>query len=118
MLRYNLNRMFKIKFIEHPYSYLCRNGFTKSESWRYVSSQNPNIPLAKVEKLCVLFNCTPDDLMEWKPSGSGDKREDHPLNYLRKDQKSVDFRNLIEKLPPADIINLNDEILKKRNRSV
>ena len=113
MLTYNLQRIFKIKFIEHPYAYLYNHGFGKSESYRYAKTLNPNITLDKVEKLCLLFNCTPDDLMEWTPDKPEDDRTDHHLNYLRKTEVSVNFRKLIRDLSPEQILELNKELSKK-----
>lgn len=108
MLRYNFSRIFKIKGIERPYSFLINHGFSDRLASRLHRNEIRRIDLNTVERLCLLFQCTPDDLMEWVPDQPVKENADHPLHKLKRIDPVVDIVKTLNKVPVEKL----DEIQK------
>ncbi len=114
MLEYNFSRIFKAKGILAPTAWLIKNGFSDKFASGIAKNRYRRLNLGDIERLCKIFQCTPNDVMEWKPDkGDGDPtqhalaslyREDKVLD-LTKTLNSVSFDKLleIEKLIQAEI---------------
>ncbi len=67
MLFLNLQRIAEIKKIPNLQKFLIKNGFSPNVAHRISNRSDSNIKFAYLEKVCLLFNCTPNDLFEWEP---------------------------------------------------
>jgi DNA-binding Xre family transcriptional regulator len=83
MLYYNLQRIFTLRGIDRPFSYLVQNGFAVTTATRIINGNVGGLNLLFVDKLCVLLKCTPNDLLGWKPSKNGALSEGHPLQGMQ-----------------------------------
>jgi DNA-binding Xre family transcriptional regulator len=72
MLKYNLDKIFKMRGINNPVQFLVSKGYSRDNAYRIVNGIAKNLKLYQMEDFCRWFNCTPNDLMEWTP----DKQED------------------------------------------
>jgi DNA-binding Xre family transcriptional regulator len=99
MLQLNLNRIFKARMIEHPYRFMVQNGFVSFTAHKYKNGKVEQIRLDHIEKLCILLNCTPNEIFEWVPNDLLDDRNDHPLQAIRRRDKKLEIVKLLSKMP-------------------
>jgi DNA-binding Xre family transcriptional regulator len=99
MLVMNLNRIFKARNVTQPYKFLVTGGFPSFTAHKYKTAKVEQIRVEHIERLCVLLNCTPNDLFEWFPDDLLENRDDHPLHVLRKREKKMELIKLLAKLP-------------------
>ena len=116
MLFYNFKRMFALRDISKPYTFLKRHGFSHSYAHRIANNDVDSLSMYHLEKLCLIFSCTPNDLIAWKPKNEKENHADNPLRALQKETKKVDIRGLISKMPLDKIDELHQLIegLKKK----
>ncbi|MFN8309114.1 MAG: helix-turn-helix transcriptional regulator [Chitinophagales bacterium] len=99
MLKLNLKRIFKARGVEQPYKFLTANGFVSFTAHKYKNAKVDQMRLDHIERLCILLNCTPNDLFEWFPDDLLDNRNDHPLNAIRQREKAIDINKKLARLP-------------------
>ena len=97
MLQINLSRIFKARGIDQPYKFLVQNGFVPFTAHKYKNGKVEHIRLDHIEKLCVILNCTPNDLLEWRPDDLLDDTPNHPLQKIRTRDKKPDLSKLLSK---------------------
>lgn len=98
MFQLNLKRIFKARGIEQPYRYLVQNGFVPFSAHKYKNNKVEHIRLDHIERLCILLNCTPNDLFEWVPDNLLDDKPNHPLQKIRRREKKIDINKLLSTL--------------------
>lgn len=113
MLFFSLKRIFKARSIEHPYKFLVQNGFVSFTAHKFKNSKVEQIRLDHIEKLCILLNCTPNDIFEWVPDNLLDDRADHPLQQIRKKEKKIEINKLLAKLSLEKLEEIQDYIAQK-----
>lgn len=112
MLIFNLTRVFKLRGIERPYSFLKKHGFAHMSASNFANGRVAQPHIAHIETLCRILNCTPNDFFEWtNEKGRGAIEETHPLNTLRREKKKG-VGNLINEIP-LDKLPEVVEFLKK-----
>ncbi|MFN8277921.1 MAG: helix-turn-helix transcriptional regulator [Chitinophagales bacterium] len=99
MLQLNLKRIFKARGVQQPYKFLTDGGFVSFTAHKYKNAQVRQIRLDHIERLCILLNCTPNDIFEWFPDDLLENRNDHPLNCIRQREKTVDINKKLARLP-------------------
>lgn len=88
MLVFNLSRVFKLREIERPYSFLKKHGFAHMSASNFANGNVLQPHISHIENLCRILNCTPNDFYEWIPeTGKNDVSETHPLNTLKREKK-------------------------------
>ena len=97
MMQLNLQRIFKARGISQPYKFLVQNGFVPFTAHKYKNSKVEHIRLDHIEKLCVILNCTPNDILEWMPDDLLDDTPTHPLQKIRVRNKKPDLNKLLSK---------------------
>lgn len=115
MLIYNFQRVFKARGIEKPHNFLVNHGIPRGIASRMVNNKTDKIFLKYLEKVCLLLNCTPNDLLEWKPAG---KKEDTPgtaLYLLKKEQRGAGEAELLRGLPLHKLEELAKVIQEKED---
>lgn len=116
MLIFNFTRVFRARGIEKPFSYLVKAGYSDNFATRIAHSQIAKLNLKEVEKLCVMLQCTPNDLLEWIPGKNDATTEKHPLATLRRTENFTQLSQMLKDVPLdklGDIENLIKERLKK-----
>jgi len=114
MLIYNFTRVFTARGIDKPRDFLIKNGFPRGIASRIAINKVGMIPMKHLEKVCLLLNCTPDDLIEWKPD---DKKQDNPdtaLYLLKTEQQSKSEAELLRGLPLHKLKELG-KVLREGN---
>ena len=82
MLYTKINKLFELRGIRKPKDFLIQNGFSKNSAYNISRMRFTHLRLEVVEKLCLILSCTPNDLLEWKPSANSSIPENHPLYAL------------------------------------
>ncbi len=112
MLQLNLSRIFKARGIEHPYRFLAQNGFVSFTAHKYKNGKVEHMRLDHIERLCILLNCTPNDVFEWTPNDLLDDRPDHPLQQIRRREKKIQISKLLGKLPLSKLEEVERMLLE------
>lgn len=74
MLRLNIKAVCKLRGISKPQAWLVKSGFPKSTAANMGREEYENLPLVHLEKMCLLLNCTPNDLLRWEPEAGMDTK--------------------------------------------
>lgn len=114
MLRIDLFRFMASREILAPRRFLMSQGFSYHMAGRLLREQSESISYGNLEKLCHIFNCTPNDLYSWDPMGecadnkalsklAGRTRQSSILGKLKQlpDSKLDQIRQLVDKLYSA-----------------
>lgn len=116
MLRYNFDRILKARGIGSAYTYLVKQGVHTRLASAVHQNKARQIRLQTIEKLCLLFRCTPNDLMEWIPDGNEIMEKDQPLKaLLRTQNKVIDITRSLNSLPLDKLEEISQYIDEKVN---
>lgn len=108
MLVFNPRRMFSRRMVERPHSELVKNGFAKSSATNLLNYDNRRLMIEHVEKLCLMLNCTPNDLFEWRGRKSETLPENHALNALKRDDKAENMTEMIKNIPVEKLAQVGE----------
>lgn len=112
MLTFNFARVFKARGIEKPFSHLVKAGYSDSFATRVANSRMERMNLKDLEKLCVMLQCTPNDLLEWIPDSKEAKTEKHPLATLRRTGSVTQLSQMLNAVP-LDRLGDIETLIKK-----
>ena len=112
MLTFNLKRIFAARGVQRPFTYMVRRGFSDNFSSAIINGRKHQMNLREVERLCELLKCTPNDLLEWKPSAEQAAVADHPLKPLERTEKVAGLTQLLSSVPLDKLAHI--ETLIKR----
>jgi len=106
MLFFNLQRLTKLKGINRPFSYFIALGYPRGLASKMAQSKMQTFSVKRLEELCIHFNCTPNDLFEFRPDSKNHLPETHPLYALKRDDSTEEVINLLHDLPVEKIREL------------
>ncbi len=109
MLKYNLVKIFSARGIANKTSFLLKNGFTSRVAYNIAGEKFINLSLKQIERLCLLLNCTPNDLLNWQPDKPEQLNEDIQLKKLMDAGNQYNLMNIARGVP----IDKLDEFTKK-----
>jgi len=112
MLQYNFKRVLKARGIENYTVYLQSFGFSQEFSRKIVNGKARIIRLSSLEKLCIILQCTPNDVIEWIPDNDSKVEENHPLNKKKKNEKVVNILKTLNSVP-IDKLEKIEQIIKE-----
>ena len=119
MLNYNFPRLFRARAIDKPYAFLTSHGFSDDFASRVKRNLVKRLNHKEMEKLCIVLNCTPNDLLEWTDDEGYHLDNDHPMRKLLKTDKMTDLNNTVLNIPLDRIeeINqlINDNLKENKN---
>lgn len=115
MLIFNPNKIFALRGIEKPYSFLVRNGFGSTTASDLINIKKPLVRTEYLERLCILLNCTPNDLYEWKPDNKTNLTENHPLKTLQK-AEIMQISEIIKDIPVEKLSDVQNLLNQLKNR--
>jgi DNA-binding Xre family transcriptional regulator len=99
MLTFNFSRIFTARGIEKPFTFLVKAGYSDNFATRIVHSRHDKLNLKEVERLCELFQCTPNDLLEWIPKSKDADNGNHPLISLKRSGSAVQLAKILSSIP-------------------
>lgn len=116
MLHFNIRRILDMRGIEHPYTFLVKNGFVPQTATNMVNNYVGHVKPKQIERLCLLLNCTPNDLFDWRPDKNSVVPDTHALRSLTRTQKAKSVADLARDIP-ADKLEKLGEMLAELKAS-
>lgn len=116
MLKLNIARVLALKGIDNATVYLRAHGYGRTKAYKLVSNGIVRFELADFERICLLLNCTPNDLLEWTPSKPENDIEDHALQSIRRKDAAVGLVKLVQSLPVEDMLEIEQLILERTKK--
>ena len=117
MLYFNLTRLLKLRGVERPYSWLVQNGFVPQTATRWAKNEIGYVRPEQMEKICLLLNCTPNDLFEWREDNKTVVHDAHALRTLAKQPPDTSVQTAVRDLPLDKLEKLGEMLaeLKEEN---
>lgn len=110
MIFFNFTRIFKLKGIVRPFSYLTNNGYSAGYATKLSNNRVQEINLERLEKFCRDFNCTPNDILDFRPNSKDSLPKDHALHTLTKPEVNSEIIGKINSLSADKIQQIHDII--------
>ncbi len=114
MLTHNLMQVFKARGIERPYSFLVKAGLSPHTATSILNSTTKVFRLNHIEIICEKLNCTPNDLLIWKPDKNQNLPDNHPLTQLKSEHSTYDIQETLKTIP---LQQLNELITNIKNKA-
>lgn len=106
MLKYDVKRVMWARGKTQFFTYLRKQGYNPNTASRLLNAHIKNMNLKHVEQLCLLLDCTPNDLLEWEPDHSIASPEKKALSSLiRKDELSK-ASHLLYQVPLDELVEV------------
>lgn len=115
MLVFNPRRIFALRGVEKPTSFLVKQGIAPSTAIKFMKAQSSMFKTSYVEMICVGMNCTPNDLFDWIPDSKTVLPENHPLRTLERKQKLKNIRELLHDIPVEKLSQVEEMINDLKN---
>lgn len=114
MLKLNAKPLFAAKAIDKPNAFLRKNGFSTYTASDVVIGKVRMLNFDRMEKLCLILNCTPHDVLEWEPDASLVDPKKYELSKLIKDKKVVVLSEELRGLTLAQIEEVHKFVEDKK----
>lgn len=114
MLKLNAMPIFAARGIDRPNAFLRSNGFTTNTASDIVTGKVKVLNLKRLEELCLMLNCRPQDLLEWVPNANVVEPTKFELSALIKTQKVVVLSDELRGLPLAKLDEIHKFIEQKK----
>ncbi len=106
MLKWNFKKLFKMRGIDNPFTFLRKLGVSHNLANRIANDQCDKIGLKHLALLCVILNCTPDDMMEWVPKGNVEPNSHKAVHALIPGKGGADAAELLRGIPAKQMKEL------------
>lgn len=116
MLFLNIKRVMRLRGVEDHYRFLLNLGFVPSTAHAFLRGTIVLIKLEQIEKLCAALNCTPNDLLEWRPNADQSLAATHSLNALKK-KTDKDLPELLRDIPVDKFEQILDILQDSKSNS-
>lgn len=107
MLYLNIADLMEFRGITKKEHFLWKNGFSYHQAHKLLEIQTRTLSFDKLEKLCELLQCTPNDILAWKPEQHHHNAASMPLHKLLPKPKNENVLKKIYNLPVEKIEALN-----------
>ena len=98
MMYFNFEKLFKLRGITNGTSFLQKRGMTYYQARSNVHFNRSDNFFRNLEKVCLALDCTPNDLIEWKPSKAEDDVKGAALQRIRASE-GIDLHEAIKGVP-------------------
>ena len=99
MLALNLKPVLQARGIDRPYTFLVKTGLSPHSATTILNSNTRVFRLDHIERICEHLNCTPNDILYWKPDKNKVISPNHPMFALKKEPTSFDWHETLKNLP-------------------
>ena len=115
MLIFNPRRIFAMRGIVKPNKHLINNGIGASTATNLLKSNVSYLKLEYLEKICGVLNCTPNDLLEWRPNPNAPIAPDHPLTTLARAETVTSLTELVKDMPIEKLARVETLLRELKN---
>lgn len=116
MIKYNFQRLFTIKGIVKPFSFLVNAGFSHNFATKVKNNRVNRLNVEMIERLCIALNCSPNDLMEFIPDNDNYIDKNHPLFTLQRTDKILKINKILSRMTLEEI-NEIQSIINDRSKT-
>lgn len=116
MLTINAGRVFKLRGLSGYLIRLVRAKISRRTAHGFLDGTASNIKLKHLEKICLMLNCTPNDLFDWKPDEETNPPESHALYNLQKNAEIKAFSEKLKDVPIDKLGQLNEIIEELKHK--
>ncbi len=99
MSHFDLVSMMRRREIKNPYRFLVKNGFNYHTAGNLLRNEQDSIAYKHLEKRCLIFQCTPNDLFVWQKPKDTLVPDNHPLHQLKPKPQEVNITKKLLELP-------------------
>ena len=110
MLTINAGRVFRLRGMSGFLIRLVKAKISRRTARGFLDGTATTIKLEHLEKICLLLNCTPNDLFDWKPDTAANPSENHALFLLQKNEEIKAFSEKLKDVPIDKLGELNEII--------
>lgn len=108
MLELTITSLLKTRGVDNASRYLVQQGMKYHTVNRLLTGKVDSITYAALEQLCLLCNCTPDDLFVWRKADGQVVPDDHSLYKLKPKDAVLSPVDRIKKLPVSKLQKLQE----------
>jgi len=108
MLYFNLKRLLDLRGVERPYSWLVQNGFVPQTATRWAKNEIGYVRPEQMERLCLLLNCTPNDLFDWREDNKTVVHDAHALRTLKREAPARSVADMTRDIPADKLEKLGE----------
>ena len=116
MIRINLQHVLWLKNVHDARKYFVSKGINSTTAYRYARMTNKRFTFKELETLCLMFDCTPNDVFEWVPKREH-ANQGYALEKLIRTQEEESLIHVIAKLPVEELMDVKRYILEKSKSS-
>jgi len=107
MLTFNPRRVFALRGIENPLTFMLKHGIIRQTANNLLNQQTSMVKIEHLETICRLLNCTPNDLFEWHADANA-LAASHALNDLKRSQTVQGIKEMVKDIPLEKVEGLLD----------
>jgi DNA-binding Xre family transcriptional regulator len=115
MLSITIYPILQARGVDKPFEYLRKAGFSIHITRILLQRKVFTLRLPYIEKLCILFTCSPHDLMQYNPEAGQKLAPEHPLNALHSSTADYNWKDSLQSMPLNQVKELVKQ-LKEGNR--
>ncbi len=104
----NVSSLLRGRGIENPGKFLTSNGIPYHTVNRLLMNKVRNVTYETLERLCLICNCTPDELFVWTADADSAVADDHALQKLKPKVAVPSPVERIKKMSPAKLKKLQE----------
>jgi DNA-binding Xre family transcriptional regulator len=112
MLYLNIKRVSILRNVPSVLQYLIKNGFSTAIANRIAKNADSNIKFKYLEKLCILFHCTPNDLIQWQPDADNSIPNNEPITTLNHPQ-TTELTDYLKTASIEELTQMHQKIITK-----
>ena len=106
MLQLQIENVIKQRGVSDPIKFLVQQGFTYHTAHRLINNRVDSVSFVNLERLCIILNCTINDLFLWSKDNKIAVDERHPINKLANQTNTVNISESLLQLPYEKIAQL------------
>jgi DNA-binding Xre family transcriptional regulator len=114
MLKFNFKSVFAARGIQSPTGFLRKAGFSPYTASYVATGKVEKLNLKLLERLCILLNCTPHDLLEWVPDEKLGDPNRFELSRLAGERKILPLQDELSGLTLGKVEEVKRFIEEKR----
>jgi DNA-binding Xre family transcriptional regulator len=118
MLKLSVTPLLRSKGIKHFTPYLQQKGFSYHTARNIVGNKLASFNLNVIEKLCMVLECTPNDIVHFSTSSDA-VPTNHPLRALNMERYHNDITEGVQQLNTAEVAELKEalrNIIERKNK--
>ena len=108
MLELTIANLLKTRGVDNASRYLVQKGMKYHTVNRLLTGKVDSMTYATLEQLCLLCNCSPDDLFVWHKDEAVHVADDHSLYKLKPKEPVASPVDRIKNLPVSKLAKLQE----------